>query len=215
MTIYVGPTAETFHLYRKILFRDSVYFKAAFTRDNHEGSESKLSMPEDDVDIFRIYQTWLNTGDLRYNFDGEIWWLRLARLWIFADKVSSHRLKNRTIDSFFDIVDKNKNMVFADAWITHYIFEHTSPLSPLRRLLSRLFFHLKPSRDDLASYPPVFLAEVLGRARFHEPTWSAVAKVQSALVQKHRRSDLHMDCSLECCAKKNMAAEKRLKTEDR
>ena len=116
-----------------------------------------MSLPDDDVQIFRVYQSWLNTGELRYNFDNEDMWLHLAKLWIFADKICSTVLKNRTIDAFFDIVTKNSDISFANADTVRFVFEHTMPKCPLRRVFARLFLWLGDCPKPLSAYPVEFL----------------------------------------------------------
>ncbi|KAL8687741.1 MAG: hypothetical protein Q9218_006173 [Villophora microphyllina] len=41
----------------------------------HEATDKKIALPEDDVEVFKVYYTWLNSGELRYTFghDDEKW----------------------------------------------------------------------------------------------------------------------------------------------
>lgn len=152
-----------------------------------------MSLPHDDVQIFNIYQTWLNTGELRYNFDDEEWWMHLAKLWVFADKICSPQLRNKTTDAFFNVVAQNCDLQFAEAQTVHYVWENTMPGSYLRRILVRFFFYIGRYPEVLSLYPHEFLSVSLGRA---------MDKVNLVPKGNLPKSSLyHQNCSEPCCSK--------------
>ena len=74
----------------------------------------KISLLEDDVQLFRTYQTLPDPRKLRYNFDSKDCWLHLTELWIFADKVCSSGLKKKSVDSLFKTFTKRIIVPSAD-----------------------------------------------------------------------------------------------------
>jgi len=170
-----------------------VFFKTAFNGSFQEGTGQDMSLPEDDVQIFRIYQTWLNTGQLRYNFDKEECWLHLGKLWIFADKICSTRLMNKTVDAFFEVVTKNSDLPFADPETVNYVFGKTMPGSPLRRMFVRIFLSYGYILDDdeMNAYPREFLATALRKAMSKTKIMLSVAPPVTEYY--------HEDCCGPCC----------------
>lgn len=161
--------------------------------------DKKILLPDDDVQVFKVYQTWLNTGSLRYIFDHEKeeWWLHLAKLWIFTDKIRSPRLRNRVTDAFFDIVARNgsnvdKNFAYAQAGTVDYVYSNTYRGSPLRMIFVELYLYLSPSNTSMRRYHPEFLATTLKEAMTNKgPPRNKLPR--SALY--------HMDCEDSCCKK--------------
>lgn len=100
------------------------------------------------------------TGQLRYNFDEEECWLHLGKLWIFADKICSPRLKNKTLDAFFELITKNSEVPFAKPETVDYVYGKTMPDSALRRIFVRLFLYLYSTSggDKMDLYSQEFLA---------------------------------------------------------
>jgi len=152
-----------------------------------------MSLPEDDIQIFRVYQTWLNTGQLRYNFDEEECWLHLGKLWIFADKIRSPRLKNTTVDAIFEVVTKNSDISFAEPETVDFVFPETMPNPALRRMFVHLFLHLGhiPKHANMELYPQPFLATALRKAMSKTKIKLSVAPPVSAYY--------HEDCCGPCC----------------
>ena len=152
-----------------------------------------MTLPEDDVEVFKIYQTWLNTTQLRFNFDNEEWWLRFTKLWIFADKIGSTSLKNNTVDAIVLTIRCNPHLTRASPNAVAYTYEHTSDRSPLIDILIKHFIikarqeHV--SADDLESYPHRFLSEV---------AFNTVVYVPDSTYWKSS-VEYHRECIQGCC----------------
>ena len=164
VTVYVGPDSHAFHVYKELLCHDSPFFKAALEGNFKEGHEQTVSLPEDDVGTFKIYQTWLNTAQLRYNFDHVEWWLCFAKLWVFADKIGSNDFKDRTVDAICATVKNNPNLNWASAPAVCYTFDNTSSDSPLRDLVVGHAYHtvekIPRSSSELENYPIAFVSRL-------------------------------------------------------
>lgn len=181
-----------------MLCRDADFFKTAFNGSFQEGNDQNLSLPEDDVQIFRIYRAWVYTGQLQYNFDEEECWLHLGKLWIFADKVCSPRLKNKTLDAFFELVLNNSEVPFAKPETVGYVYDKTMPGSALRRIFVRLYLHLGYTSGDkkMDMYPQEFLAIALRKAMSRMKTMASGALPAS--------SAYHEECCGLCCKNRSI-----------
>lgn len=185
-----------------MLCRDANFFKTAFTGSFREGNDQNMSLPEDDVQIFTIYRAWVYTGQLRYNFDEEECWLHLGKLWIFADKVCSPQLKNKTLDAFFELVTRNSEVPFARPETVGYVYDKTMPGSALRNIFVRLFLHLGYTSGDqkMDLYPQEFLAVALRKAMSRLKTMTSSTLPAS--------SAYHEDCCGQCCKKRSITEPK-------
>ncbi|KAL8868199.1 MAG: hypothetical protein Q9174_005145, partial [Haloplaca sp. 1 TL-2023] len=178
ITIFVGPDRYPFYVYKELVKKDAAFFKTALDGFFTEGKTQEISLPEDYVQTFRVYQTWLQTGELRYNFDEEGLWLTLGKLWIFADKMCSPRFGNRIVDAIFDTLAQNKNesVPVPDVDTVHYIYDNTVKKSKLRRIFTRVFIMLAPTNACLTAYPIEFLAEVIARISSDTITWECLKR---------------------------------------
>ena len=157
-----------------------------------------MSLPDDEVHIFKVYEAWLNSKELRYNFDEEECWLHLAKLWIFADKICSFQLKNKVTDAFYDVVSQNKDLSFAKPDVVHFIYEHTSPNSSLRSIICYLFYFTECCRATYILYPQEFLAWTLR---------TAMKTLNSKRSKTPRGSEKYHEKCLEPCCKESMQSE--------
>ena len=189
ITIRVGPNGDPFYVYKQLVEKDAAFFKTALNGSFSEGTTQEISLPEDHVQTFRIYQTWLLTGELRYNFDDEGLWLTLARLWIFADKICSPRFENSIVDAFFDILTENDNesVPVASADAVHYVYDHTVHGSRLRRLFTRFFIQLAPKKTRLVEYPTEFLAAIISRMRSDTASWESLKRAHGLVAIQNQR----------------------------
>ncbi|KAL8792219.1 MAG: hypothetical protein Q9195_005175 [Heterodermia aff. obscurata] len=163
VTVYVGPDSYAFHTYKELLCHDSTFFKAALQGSFKEGNEQTVSLPEDDVETFKIYQTWLHTKKLRYNFDHVEWWLCFAKLWVFADKMGSTSLQNDTIDAICATIRQNDTLPWASPSAVCFIFDNTSTGCPIRKLV--LYHAYRTAREppthfELEDYHVGFLSRL-------------------------------------------------------
>lgn len=163
VVIRVGPEAYPFHTFKELLCHDSSFFKAAFEGQFLEATKQTVSLPEDDVDTFKIYQTWLTTTQLRYNFDDGDWWLCFTKLWVFADKIGAVTLRNKVMDAMLDTVKKHPETPRASPHAVIYMYETMSGDCPVLTVFLTHFLSSTTTRKDftwreLRAYPSAFLA---------------------------------------------------------
>lgn len=211
VTVYVGPDSYAFHVYKELLCRDSHFFKAALEGNFKEGDGQTVSLPEDDVETFKIYHAWLNTMQLRYNFDHVEWWLCFAKLWVFADKIGSIALKNRTADAICVTVKHNRSLDWASPRAVCYTFDNTSSDSPLRKLVvyhAFLSAWRRPLLSELENYPVAFVSRLASRLFMHAQECREWDAEIDSLETKFEGPRYHLECSDDCC---NGTSNKKLK----
>ena len=201
VTIYVGSQRTPFYVYKELLCKDSRFFKAMLNSPFREGEEQSASLEEDEVPVFKVYQTWLNTHQLRYNFDSDEWWLHLSKLWIFADKIQASNFKNRVVDSFFSVFVGNLGLAFATADTVNYVYDNTTVVSYLRRLFIRFYLHMFDHKIDLARYPHEFILEALTKITKDGGCRNQIRAMQGAMDTK-RSPMYHEECLDPCCRNK-------------
>ncbi|KAL8824096.1 MAG: hypothetical protein Q9191_005306 [Dirinaria sp. TL-2023a] len=206
VTIYVGPNATPFYVYKELVCRDSSFFRAALGGSFAESREQKVSLPEDEVSVFKVYQTWLNAQELRYTFDHEDWWLHLSKLWIFADRMCAYQFSNEIVDAFFKVFFDNTQLDFATPKVVDYVYENTASHSALRRIFVRFYLQLAYRTIDLRSYPQEFLATVLrkltadkGYEKYFKATQAAIINKDSSHLYHQNCQLYHQNCSRMCC----------------
>lgn len=199
ITIYVGPNATPFYVYKELVCRDSSFFRAALAGSFIEGESQTVSLPEDEVPVFKVYQTWLNAQELRYTFDHEDWWLHLAKLWIFADKVCAYQFSNKVVDAFFKVFFDNTKLNFATAKVVNHVYDHTSSQSVLRRIFVRFFLQMADKPIDLRFYPQDFLASVLHKLTADKGYEKYFKAKQVAIIHRANSYVYHQNCLKACC----------------
>ena len=202
VTIYVGPESYAFQIYKELLCHDSPFFKAALEGNFKEGNAQTVSLPEDDVETFKIYQTWLNTMQLRYNFDHVEWWLCFAKLWVLADKIGSTALKNRTVDAICATIKHNPKLDWVSSHAVCYTFDNTSWDSPLRILVvshALITSKKSPHNHELEDYPMTYVSSIAWYLLRHAQSRGSW-ETQIDKIEKEVEGRLfHEDCSDDCC----------------
>lgn len=56
MTAVVGTEKKEYNVHEQILCANSPFFKAAFEEEWAEGRERTIPLPEDDPEVFELYQ---------------------------------------------------------------------------------------------------------------------------------------------------------------
>lgn len=92
-----------------------------------EAEENMITLPEEEPDIFRLFQGWLYTRELPKD-DRKA----LIKLWCFGDRRAVPLLQNQAIDTIREVNNERRteptNMV-------RYVFNNTTPDAPLRHFL--------------------------------------------------------------------------------
>ncbi|KAG6988932.1 hypothetical protein G7Y79_00067g095470 [Physcia stellaris] len=164
VTIHVGPDSYPFHTYKELLCNNSSFFKAAFEKRPRKDVDQTISLPEYEVETFKIYQTFLTTTRLRYNFDHEEWWLCFAKLWVFAHRIGSPSLKKHTLQAMVNTMTRNPSLPCASPRAVAYTLDNACLSSPLGMALIKHFLVQAGTPDcipPLEEYPQAFVSEML------------------------------------------------------
>jgi hypothetical protein len=143
-----------------------------FTGSFKEATENSAHFPEDDIDAWELLVQWLYQGRLTPlilspNRDkSEIAALeKRVKLYCLAETYNITLLMDSTIDTLAQIYKVRTRTPELNTF--RYAYAHTQELSPLRALMSRWFYHLLVTRDDL--HPTRYGTETLFNLAMEQP----------------------------------------------
>jgi hypothetical protein len=178
--VIVGEEQASFYAYRNVIRESSSFFKAALDGPFKEAAESKVTLPEDDPDVFEQFLQWIYTK--AYNI------LPLAdtssetlckqsgqyiRLYVFAEKTQVEPLKHHILRQLFAFHQRFRKVQTVTYESVEFAYDHTPPKSALRRLLVGMFIWTDAKIDSKAiSAIPEFAGEVATglQQRVHVPS---------------------------------------------
>lgn len=181
VTLVVGELKISFHVHEAILCKVSPVFKAAFTSTFKEGLERKMTLPDDDADLFNLLVEWLYAGS--YNIPQPTGhkdkdaarFMEFIRLYVLADKYGVTSLKNEIVKTLFDALKQN-HKTGPNADTVAYVYENLPGTSPIRRLPADFYVcndkfawceNVRVS--DLLRIYPEFAADVVSAFVRHAP----------------------------------------------
>jgi len=133
----VGTDApERFVVHESLIKPRSEFVRLALRGNWQEAQERAIPLPDDDPDVFSVYQQWLYVGlihtrgnDALSQTDDE--YRTLVKAYILGEKIMDHNFKDSIADA---IVEKLRCMRRFDTGLTNLVFDNTPSTSPLRRL---------------------------------------------------------------------------------
>ena len=136
-------TPKRFAIHEGVIAPRSEFVRLALRGEWKEAQERTIPLPEDDPDVFSVYQQWLygNLICTRYNntvsqTDDE--YESLVKAYILGEKIMDQDFKDSIADA---IVEKARCVHRFDTSLTSLVFDNTPPASPLRRLWLDIYFH--------------------------------------------------------------------------
>ena len=166
--VVVGEEARSFVLHKPLLISVSRFFKRTFEGGFKEATENKLTLPEEQIDIFQRFQLWLYTGSplAKEEFPSEVPWGILLSLYIFAECYDIPHLCNATMDALNGKLQASKELPVGDL---HEVYANTRLASPLRKFFVETFARkVKPLIQDVNftkspedTYPFQFLIDLV------------------------------------------------------
>ncbi|CAD0087664.1 unnamed protein product [Aureobasidium vineae] len=128
VTIEVGSEKKAFVIHKDLLTFDSDYFCGAFDGSFKEAAEGKLSLPDEQVNVFDIFNQFIYTRSLEeHNLNSHT----LIELWLFGDKFLIPCLQNAAMDALV----KWLGIYDCPAYDVRAIWKRTMPSAPLRKLI--------------------------------------------------------------------------------
>lgn len=148
VTLRVGKENVFFQVHLPVLCDASPAFNAAFRGEFLEASSRSIDLPEDDPEAFERLVQWLYTKSYdilpsaeEYSDDDKMIFMRLAKLYVAADKYGIVRLKNDVVDRWYKTqADRIQRPNIEHA--VDYIYENTTSGSKLREIVVAHFVWL-------------------------------------------------------------------------
>lgn len=137
-----------FHVHESLLRSRSKFFDAALNKCWQEGKAGRLELPEDEPEIFEIYQNFLYTRTLPIKEANRELKLRddenhpeyfaLALFYVFGEKVQDVNFKNAAIIGILKRMQepvRNNQCWYPVTKVVDIIYTGTMPGSPARKLM--------------------------------------------------------------------------------
>ena len=169
VTILVGEDSTPFFIHRDQLCESSSFFRAAFEGAFLEGSETRMSLPEEEETTFDLFIQWLyrqsyEISSQKHNDKGQRF-MEPVKLYVLADKYDVTDLKSHVITKLFAL--RNEEWVPGLATMA-YAYEHTPQNSRLRKLMADWWacrvelpwFRLEVTQGWLKEHPEVASAVI-------------------------------------------------------
>lgn len=133
----VGTDApKRFIVHEALVTPRSEFVRMALRGEWKEAQTRTVPLPEDEPDIFSVYQQWLYGGRIHTRpssalskTDDE--YRKLVKAYILGEKLVGGNFKDSIVDA---IVEKLRLTHKFDTGLTDLVFDNTLPTSPLRRL---------------------------------------------------------------------------------
>ena len=152
--IVIGDGAEVWCLHEAILAAGSTFFKAAMNSPFKEGSERKVTLPEEDNLAFQLFVQYLYTRTFHTNATG-----LLLKAYVLGDKLGAPNFKALALDKIFDI---QRQCCRFTAKQVPWLVENTLPGCGLQRLtIDTIVAHgtwrkiLKYGKEDWERLAPI------------------------------------------------------------
>lgn len=141
VTLRVGKENVLFQVHLRVLCDASPVFNAAFHGEFSEASSRSMSLPEDDPEAFERLVQWLYTKSYdilpsvgEYGGDDKMIFMRLAKLYVAADKYGIVRLKNDVVDRWYKFRADHTQLPHVYQAVD-YVYENTTSGSKLREIV--------------------------------------------------------------------------------
>jgi hypothetical protein len=130
--LIVGPQHEYFHVHRNRLDASSVWFTKISASGFEETAIQRTTLPEDDPSIVHLFVQWLYDPDPTFSVYLDEYFMQLARLFEFAQRLFIRQLKNYVIWQLYNLRSKNH---IPPIPVVKFIFENLPDDSPFREVL--------------------------------------------------------------------------------
>jgi hypothetical protein len=169
VTVLVGAEEKRFILHQDLVCAKSKFFKVACSNRWREGQERIVRLPEAEAATFKVYSTWIYSGDIeedactptsdkRDRFAAQT---SLIKLYLLGDTLDDIQLRNRTIRMLSTSV-KRLDAIPGISNVDQ-IWESTVSGSLLRKMIIDLFIWIADHSYFVKSihrFPASFVQEV-------------------------------------------------------
>ncbi|MCJ1486615.1 hypothetical protein MMC06_006793, partial [Schaereria dolodes] len=137
ITAVVGEDRTEFRIHRGLLCEYSHYFRAALGGSFAEATTGIVELIDEDLETFGIFYTWLYSGLIVVEVDGEeeaVSTYQLVRLYAFADRRGIAKLRNDCINNLLAYLTRRKIQYIIAC--SEELYDTTSSVSHLRMLVA-------------------------------------------------------------------------------
>ncbi|KAL9582618.1 MAG: hypothetical protein Q9212_003197 [Teloschistes hypoglaucus] len=181
VTIKVGIELRQreYVIHTELLCFYSPFFKKAINSDFAEGTTGVVHLPDDEYEVFEIFQNWLYRDKLELTSAEAAKMTLLLGLWVFGDKIQAPGFQNAAIEALRDRtvgtprIFRLKDILFA--------FGNTLTKSPLRQFIVDLYVWEGAVGESIEKflhegYPSEFIVSVVQgyTKQFHRPSAKVV-----------------------------------------
>jgi hypothetical protein len=129
-------TPKRFIVHEGLVKPRSEFVRLALRGEWKEAQDRTIPLPEDDPDIFLVYQQWLyasliHTRPSSAPTKADDEYRTLVKAYILGEKMMDGNFKDSVVDA---IIEKLRWTRRFDTSLTDLVFDNTLPASPLRRL---------------------------------------------------------------------------------
>ncbi|KAF3387098.1 hypothetical protein F1880_000818 [Penicillium rolfsii] len=147
VAIVVGPREEVFHVHETLLRASCPFFDRAMGPMWKESQKRKVTLPDDDPDIVKLYIYWLYCGALlmypqESQESAEREDINYVKAWILGDKLLDLEFQNTVIEGFFDryhAEPRDGKRWNVSSGVVDYAFDKTYKGAPIRRLFVDMY----------------------------------------------------------------------------
>lgn len=150
---------KRFIVHERLVNPRSEFVRLALRGDWKEAQERTIKLPEDDPEVFSVYQQWLYDGLIHTGSDtlfpqNDDEYEALVKAYILGEKLMDPEFKDSITDA---IKDKFRCLSRFDTGLTTLVFNETPSGSPLRRLWVDIYYHFGSPGwlDEHPEGPPV------------------------------------------------------------
>jgi hypothetical protein len=140
----VGTYApERYSIHERLISHRSEFVRLALRGEWKEAQERTVQLPEDDTEVFSVYQQWLYSGLIHTSCDTSFSgtdneYETLVKAYILGEKFMDTDFKDAIMDA---IVDKLRSLRRFDTRLTTLVFSNTPSTSPLRRFWMDAYYY--------------------------------------------------------------------------
>ncbi|KAK4547289.1 hypothetical protein LTR36_000944 [Oleoguttula mirabilis] len=144
--VIVGEDKRIFLVHKNLLRNNSAFFDAALKEEWKEGQQRKVTLEDEESELFYRYVQWLYTGRISCKTSTVAGCEVLVKLYVLGEKLLAPTLRDAAINGIVSAARTGKIPVEKNV---DYIYQGTLAGSPARQLMFDL--HLKLGKPGLIS----------------------------------------------------------------
>ena len=136
IAVSVGKSPTIFYLHKDLLCSRSDYFRAYFNGNFREIETGIITLPDDDVEAFKLLVDWIYGATLKKFAASEL--PSYLALMVLAEKLCMEALQNETMNQIRIFYRACRQEHPVSAWTIAYVYENTGTSCPLRYFIASL-----------------------------------------------------------------------------